>query len=216
MKYNFALIEDDLDIRKTISNYFAHSELLDCVMAVDTVEKFLKYHRDFMEIKLILLDVMLHNKSSIYDIPHLLQREPETEIIMFTVLDDVNVIFQALTYGATGYLLKDIPLPELERALYNLLSGQGALLSPAIAKKIIKNFIPQTQLAPQETQSLTEKEKTVIHLLKEGHSYEEIAQKMGLSVNGIRYYIKSVYRKLQVSGRGELLRKRPPGFKDTE
>ena len=176
-------------------------------MAVDTVEKFLKYHRDFLEIKLVLLDVMLGAQSSIYGIPHLLQRDPDAEIIMFTVVDDSNVIFQALTYGATGYLLKDITMPELEQALLNVLEGKGALLSPSIAKKIIQHFITRTDKVPNEDFTLTEKENIIMHLLKEGHTYDEISKRVGLSINGVRYYIKSIYKKLQVKSRGELIRK---------
>jgi DNA-binding NarL/FixJ family response regulator len=207
MRYNFAIIEDSLEVRREVSEYFTDSKLLDCVMAVESVEKFLKYHRDFLEIKLILLDVMLDQQSSIYMIPHILQREPEAEIIMFTVIDDSNVIFQALTYGATGYLLKDISMPELEKSLYALMEGKGALLSPAVAKKIINHFVIRSESSPKEAYKLTDKENIVMHLLKEGHTYEEIALRMGLSINGVRYYIKSVYRKLQVQSRGELLRK---------
>jgi response regulator of citrate/malate metabolism len=80
-----------------ISDHFSGSSVLGCVMAVDSAGRFLKYHRDFFEIKLILLDVMLGYQSSIYQTPHLLQRDPEVEIIMFTVLHDTNTIFQALT-----------------------------------------------------------------------------------------------------------------------
>jgi len=208
MKYNFAIIEDNLEIRKEISEYFAQSPYLECVMAVDSVEKFLKFHRDFLEIKLVLLDVMLGNQSSIFMIPHIKQREPDVEIIMFTISDDSNVIFQALTYGATGYLLKDISMPDMEKMLYDVLNGQGALLSPAIAKKIIRHFIVRDDTPITEAEQLTEKEKVVMHLLKDGLSYEEIAQRIGLSINGVRYYIKSIYRKLQVKSRGELVRKR--------
>lgn len=206
-KYNFALIEDDLEIRRTISDHFSMSPVIDCVMAVDSVEKFLKYHRDFLEIKLVLLDIMLDHQSSIYSIPHILQREPEAEIIIFSVLDDSNVIFQALTYGATGYLLKDISMPDLEQALLSVLEGRGALLSPSVAKKIITHFIPKTEISLNDTTSLSSKEQAIISLLKEGYTYEEMAKKMGLSVNGIRYYIKSVYGKLKVKSRGELIRK---------
>lgn len=208
-KYNFAIIEDNTEIRRSISEYFAQSNLLDCVMAVDSVEKFIKYHRDFLEIKLILLDVMLDNQSSIYSISHIRQREPDAEIIMFTVIDDSNVIFQALTYGATGYLLKDLPLPELERMLFNTLEGKGALLSPAVAKKVIKHFVLKAGQNPtiEEDQSLSQKENIVMHLLKEGYPYQEIANRLGLSVNGVRYYVKTVYRKLQVANKGELIRK---------
>lgn len=208
MKYNIAIIEDNLDIRRELSDFFSTSDKLDCVMAVDSIEKFLKYHRDFYEIKLILLDVMLHNQSSIYSIPQLLQREPEAEIIMFTVDDNSNTIFQALTYGATGYLLKDITLPALEASLYSVLQGEGALLSPAVAKKIIQSLSPEVRPNQPEDEGLSKKEQTVCHLLKDGHSYDEIAQRMGLTTNGVRYYIKSIYRKLRVKNRGQLIRLR--------
>jgi DNA-binding NarL/FixJ family response regulator len=212
-KYNFAIIEDNVNLRRTVSEYFAQSELLDCVMAIDSVEKFLKYHRDFFHIKLVLLDAVLDQQSSIYSIPHILQREPDAEIIMFTVIDDSNVIFQALTYGATGYLLKDITMPELERALFDVLEGNGALLSPAIAKTVIENFITRTNNVLNEDFTLKEKENIIMHLLTEGHTYEEISKRLGLSVNGIRYYIKAIYKKLQVKSRGELIRKKLT-FKD--
>jgi DNA-binding NarL/FixJ family response regulator len=207
-KYNFALIESDVDIRRTVSEYFAQSELLDCVMAIDSVEKFLKYHRDFFHIKLVLLDAVLDQQSSIYSIPHILQREPNAQIIMFTVINDCNVIFQALTYGATGYLLKDITMPELERALFDVLEGNGALLSPVIAKTVIRTLVTKKDIVLNEDITLTEKEKIIMHLLKEGRTYEEISKRLGLSVNGIRYYIKAIYKKLQVKSRGELIRKK--------
>lgn len=206
--YNIALIEDDQGIRKTLSDFFSASERVNCVMAVDDIEKFLKFHRDFLEIKLVLLDVMLHNQSSIYDIPKILQREPETEIIMFTVIDDSNTIFQALTYGATGYVLKDISHTELEEKIIMVLEGRGALISPAIARKIVQHFRPESpNLLDSKPVVLSEKEVIVTNLLREGRTYDEIAERLGISLNGVRYYVKSIYRKLQVNSKGELLRK---------
>jgi DNA-binding NarL/FixJ family response regulator len=127
---------------------------------------------------------------------------------MFTVINDCNVIFQALTYGATGYLLKDITMPELERALFDVLEGNGALLSPVIAKTVIRTLVTKKDIVLNEDITLTEKEKIIMHLLKEGRTYEEISKRLGLSVNGIRYYIKAIYKKLQVKSRGELIRKK--------
>ena len=189
-----------------VSDYFTGSETLDCVMAVDSVEKFLKYHRDFFEIKLVLLDVMLGSQSSIYQIPHILQRVPDADIIMFTVVDDSNTIFQALTYGATGYMLKDISMPELEKSLLKVMNGEGALLSPAVAKKIIRHFSNPSTFINDPDATLSEKENKVAAMLNEGRTYEEIAMRLGISINGVRYYIKSIYKKLNVSNRGELIR----------
>jgi DNA-binding CsgD family transcriptional regulator len=104
-------------------------------------------------------------------------------------------------------------MPELERALFAVLEGNGALLSPAIAKTVIENFITRTNNVLNEDFTLKEKENIIMHLLTEGHTYEEISKRLGLSVNGIRYYIKAIYKKLQVKSRGELIRKKLT-FKD--
>jgi len=207
MKYNFALIEDNIEIRRAISEYFLKSERLECVMAVDTVEKFLKFHRDFMEIKLVLLDVMLYNQTSIYDIKHILQREPDMEVIMFTVVDDRKTILQALANGATGYVLKHISMETLEESLLQVLEERGALLSPAIAKKLIQYFIPKPDALPEAEHTLSEKEQVTLQLLKEGRAYQEIAENLGISLNGVRYYVKAIYKKFRVRSKGELIRK---------
>ncbi len=210
IKCNFVIIDYSEELRREVSDFFADSDCMDCVMAVESVEKFLKYHRDFMEIRLVLLAVMLGNQSSIYKIPHIRQRLPNAEIIMFTSIDDTNTIFQALTYGATGYLLKGISMSDLRKSMYDVCEGGGAALNPAVAKKIIQHFVIKDKSIAVETEEedkLGEKENIVIHLLKDGLHYQEIAQRMGLSVNGVRYYIKSIYRKLHVKSRAELVRK---------
>ena len=91
--FNVAIIEDDLILRRALSDYFERSTQIDCVLAVDTVEQFIKFHRDFLNIHLVLLDVNLYDRSSIPDIPMIQEREPEAEIIMYTVMDDADTIF---------------------------------------------------------------------------------------------------------------------------
>jgi DNA-binding NarL/FixJ family response regulator len=207
--YHIAIVEDNLEIRKSLSDYFAHSQEVECVLAVDTVEKFLKFHRDFMGIQLILLDVMLYQQSSIRSIPLIRQREPEAEIVMFTVMDDYDTIFQALRNGANGYLLKDSNLPELEAKIIFTLEGKGALISPPVAKRMIQHFNPHatSNKAAGPDNTLTDKESVVVRMLKEGHAYDTIARHLGISLDGVRYHVKNVYRKLHVKSKGELIRK---------
>lgn len=207
--YNIAIIEDNLVLRKSLSEYFAKSDNVDCVLVVDSVEKFIKYHRDFLEIKLVLLDVYLNDQSSIRSIPLILQRDPDVDIVMFTVADDSETIFQALCSGATGYLLKDISFTQLEEQILHNLKGEGALLSPAVAKKIINYFTPKILplSSPDEIVELSEKESIIVKMLKDGVSYGEIAQYLGISINGVRYYVRNIYRKLQIKSKGELWRK---------
>ena len=204
--FNIAIIEDDLTLRKALSNHFANSTQVDCVLVVENVDKFVKFHRDFMDIELVLLDVMLFKQSSIPSIPLIQQRVPHAEIVMYTMMDDSETIFRALCNGATGYLLKDQSYDELEQKIIATLSGQGALLSPAVAKKVIKYFIPvQREVAPsQEFQNLSERESLIIQLLKEGASYQEISNQVGITLNGMRYHVKNIYRKLQIKSKREL------------
>jgi len=208
--FNIAIIEDDLNLRKALSDHFARSRQFECVMAVDSIEKFVKLHRDFLDIHLVLLDVMLYRQSSIRSIPLITQRLPYAEIIMFTVMDDQETIFQALCNGATGYLLKEIDFDELENRLLAVLKGEVSLLDPVVAKKILQYFRPKNvdELLDNSAATLSDKEKVVVEMLNHGHTYNEIAQFLGISINGVRYYVRNIYTKLQIKSRGELLRKK--------
>lgn len=206
--YHIAVIEDDQRIRDILTDHFSRSGQVECVLAVDTVEKFLKYHRDFMDIHLILLDVMLYDQSSIPHIHAIRKKEPEAEIIMFTIMDDYDTVFQSLRNGATGYLLKELDMEELESRIVFALQGKGALLSPPVARRIIKHFNPANpNQAEKPEEQLTEKEALVAHLIKEGCSYESIARHLGITIDGVRYHVKKIYRKLEVKNRIELTRK---------
>lgn len=208
--FNIAIIEDDLYLRKALSDHFARSAQFECVMAVDSIEKFVKLHRDFLDIHLVLLDVMLQKQSSIRSIPLITQRLPDAEIIMFTIMDDQETIFQALCNGATGYLLKDIAFDELENRLLSVVKGEGALLDPLVAKKILQYFRPKSTDEPVDAglAQLSDKERVVVEMLNHGHTYNEIGQFLGISINGVRYYVRNIYSKLQIKSRGELLRKK--------
>ncbi len=208
MRYNIAIIEDDPEVLRILSDYFQHSAHLDCILAVDTIEKFLKFYRDFMDVQLVLLDVMLYNQSSIRSIPKVKKKVNGAEIVMFTFMDDSDTVFQALRNGATGYMVKEDQPEEIERKILFALQGGGALLSPAIARKIIEYFNPGKLLGiPFFKEKLNDKEQVIMQMLKEGHDYNTIARHIGMTVDGVRYYVKTLYRKLQVKSRGELLRK---------
>lgn len=208
MKYNIVVIEDDPQVLQILTDHFQRSEQLSCILAVDSVEKFLKFHREFMEVHLILLDVMLHGQSSIRSIPKIRRRVKDAEVVMFTFMDDSDTVFQALRNGATGYMVKEDQPEEIESKILFSLQGGGALLSPAIARKVIDYFNPGKP-SPFSffREKLNEKERLVMQMLQEGHEYSTIARHLGITVDGVRYYIKSLYRKLQVRSRGELMRK---------
>ena len=203
MKFNFAIIEGTDKMRRKVYDHFMGAEKLNCVMAVESVEKFVKYYRDFFELRLILLDMIPEN---IYQIPFLLKQAPGAEVVVFTGREDSDVIFQSLIQGASGCLYKDISLQELEAALLSVLNGEGALLSPVVARKILQYFHSIVLYNEGNESALNKKEKRVAALLNEGRSYRDIAQELGVTINGARYYVKNIYKKLNINNRGELIR----------
>lgn len=208
--YHIALIDDDQTLRDRLSEQFAKSGRLKCVLSVDTVEKFLKFHRDFLEINLILLDVNLYHQSGIHGLPLIRQREPEAEIVIYTIVDDYDTIFQAICNGATGYLLKQQTPEELEGEIYDILEAGGALISPVIAKRVLAYFHRNTVAsvdsdAPED--HLSSKEQVIVTQLRDGLTYEEIAAHLGMTINGTRYHVKNIYKKLHIRNRKELINK---------
>lgn len=206
--FNIGIIEDDLDLRQRLKQFFTKSTSITCPLIVDSTDKFIKYYNPREDIRLILVDDMLAQSLSFYQIPKLKQLSPETMVVVYSETNDTRLIFQAFTYGAQGYLLKNTPLEEIEQHLLTTLRGEGAALSPAVAQSIIRQFsIDTTRPEFSDQLSLTNKEKAVAQLLREGHTYDTIAELMGISLNGARYYAKTIYRKLRVNSKGELLRK---------
>lgn len=206
--HNIAIIDDNLDLRKSLSEHFSRSSQIQCVMAVDTVEKFVKFHRDFLEIDLILLDIRLYDKSGIQGLPLIRQREPDAEIIMYTMVDEYEAIFQSICNGATGYLLKEQSPAQLEEEIVSVLEKKGALLSPAIAKRILRHFQREKpRFFTLGEEGLNDREKEVVVLLKDGASYESVAAKLNISIDGVRYHIKNIYRKLGVRKKSQLAEK---------
>lgn len=126
-------------------------------------------------------------------------------------MDDYDTIFKAICNGATGYLLKDISFTELENKIVSVIEGGGALLNPLIAKKILGYFNKNefNNALSHVNEPLTDKEFSIVSLLKDGYTYEEIGKRLGFTVNGVRYHIKNIYRKLQVKSRGEVSRMYP-------
>ena len=207
--YHIAMIDDDQSLRDRILDHFSKSTRIKCVLSVDTVEKFLKFHRDFLKIDLILVNINPCQQLGIHGLPMIRQREPEAEIVMYTVLEEYDTIFQSICNGATGYLLKNQSPEALEMEICHIMDEGGALLSPVIAKHLISYFhkIPTGNATLEE--GLTSKEQVIVTQLRDGLTYEQIANHLGMTINGTRYYVQNIYRKLQIRTRKDLMGKLP-------
>ena len=153
---------------------------------------------------IILLDIQLPGLMGSDGVEKFLEINPKLAIIMITVLEDSEYIFKSLQNGAIGYLIKKVSPDELVQAVKDAFEG-GSPMSPAIARKVIASM----QLKPkmQKEYSLTERETEVLSLLGEGNSYSSIADEIHLSVDGVGYHIRNIYRKLQVNSKAEAVAK---------
>jgi len=153
---------------------------------------------------IILLDIGLPGMSGIEGAEKLTNINPEALIIMITVQDDDKSIFGSLQSGAVGYLHKSVSPTELTDAIKVAVEG-GSPMSPQIARRVLKSF---HKFKPQyEDDRLTEKEENILNLLADGKSYKTIAEEIFLSVNGVKYHIRSIYEKLHVNSRAEAVSK---------
>ncbi len=211
---NIAMIEDNAQFRQNFQSYCENSAHLECVFAVDSVEKFMKLYRQDSEARILLLDINLPGMSGLDAIGKLKQFLPEeTDIIMYTVFNEADTIFKALCAGATGYVLKNQSLKNIEEQLITVVEEGGTALSSSVARRIVQYFSPkQNQHHLPEAVDLKPIERQVVHYLIEGMTYPEIADVMALSVQGVKYHQRSIFKKLNISSRNEIHKVyTPPG-----
>lgn len=149
-----------------------------------------------------LMDIELPGMSGIEGVRYLREKQPETNVIMATVFDDDRNIFDALCAGAVGYLTKKITPGELCNAIRDAYRG-GSPMTPQIARKVIRSL----HNTEESESKLSERELQILNQLSTGNSYKTIGEEIYLSVDGVRYHIRNIYRKLQVNNRSEAVAK---------
>jgi len=152
-----------------------------------------------------LVDIGLPRMSGIEGIRIIKEQYPNLPLIMLTVYDDDKRIFEALCAGACGYLLKNTPPARLLECLKEA-HGGGAPMSPEVARKVLALF---REFAPPEAADyhLTPHEIRLLRLLVEGHNYKTAAAELSVSVNTVRFHMRSIYEKLQVHSKSEAVAK---------
>jgi DNA-binding NarL/FixJ family response regulator len=196
------IIEDDAEIRNGIITYLSGIPGISNVWGAGSVEDFFELLPDHPQTNIVLTDIGLPGKSGIEGIKLIRQTIKNCDVIMLTVFNDDNKIFKSLCAGASGYLLKGASLNQIGEAVHVIANG-GSYMSPAIARKVITYFNPK----PKTTEALTVKEKQIVQALVDGLSYKMIADRLLISIDGVRYHIKNIYTKLQVNSKGEVISK---------
>jgi DNA-binding NarL/FixJ family response regulator len=144
----------------------------------------------------VIMDIDMPETDGIMGLKIIKERNPQTYIIMHTVFEDEEVLFQCLCSGANGYILKNTSFVNLLEAIDNVLHG-GAPLSPSIAKKVLRSFqsLPSSRLQYH----LSEREIEILRFLVKGFSYKMIAASCFISVDTVRGHIRNIYTKLHVN-----------------
>jgi len=146
---------------------------------------------------LVLLDVGLPDMSGVEVIPLIAAKSPDAKIAILTVADDSETVLEALRAGAAGYLLKGIAGAELVTAVRQIVAGQD-YVSPAAAKNVV-----QSVAHPTRKPELSDREREVLDLLREGLTNREIADRLFLSEKTVKHYVTALMRKLHVRNRVE-------------
>jgi len=198
--HTIALVEDDALLRETLADLLTSAPEWELVAAYPAAEPALEAMKETCP-EVVLMDIQLPGMSGIECVAKLKELHPAVQVLMVTVYDNNDRIYDALAAGASGYLLKrDAPTKLLE-CLDDLLQG-GSPMSSAIARKVVQHF-QKTPPAKNEDHNLTPREKQILELLVKGGLYKEIAWDLGIGVETVRTHLHNIYAKLHVRTRTE-------------
>jgi DNA-binding NarL/FixJ family response regulator len=199
-----AVIEDQREIRECLAILINGTEGFCCTGSFETMEEALAGIGNRIP-DLALVDIGLPGMSGIDGIRHLRKRYPSVQLLMLTVYDDDDRIFEALCAGATGYLLKKMSPARLLESLEEAVAG-GAPMSPEVARRVIRLF---RDIRPPDKceYHLTPYETRLLKLLVEGHNYKTAAVELNVSIHAVSFHMRSIYEKLQVHSKSEAVGK---------
>ena len=204
----FSIVDDDAGLRDSIVRYLTVKGGFVCVGQYGRAEEALD-HFPAEPPSVVLMDIKMRGMDGIECVRRLKEAMPELLIIMLTVFEDEDLIFDALMAGATGYLLKRQPPEQLLEAVHELLAG-GSPMSATIARKVVKLLQRSAGVGKATAGArllLSDRQREMLELLAAGEPYKAIADKMGLSIHTVRGYIRRIYEKLQVHTRTEAVAK---------
>ncbi|HUZ06795.1 MAG TPA: response regulator transcription factor [Candidatus Paceibacterota bacterium] len=199
-----SIVEDSDKLRETLVRVLNRAEGFRCVSHYANAEDALK---DLPQIKpdVVLMDINLPGMNGVECVRQLKKTAPEIQVMMLTVYEDTENIFDALAAGANGYMLKRTAGKELLEAIQEVHRG-GSPMTTHIARKVVQSF-QRSAAAEAQTESLSEREQQVLDLLSQGLMYKEIADKLSISYETVHTYIRRIYEKLQVRTRTEAVAK---------
>jgi DNA-binding NarL/FixJ family response regulator len=198
-----AIVEDDVTTRDGLAALIDGTPGYRCVGRYGSVELLCRAPDRLADV--VLLDINLPGISGAEGVRLVRERWPSTEVLMLTVYADQDKVLESICNGAVGYLLKKTPPVRLLDAIREAASG-GAPMSPEIARKVVTLF-RKAPAAEGTSEALTPQELRLLQLLADGHSYQTAAERLAISLNTVRSYVRNVYDKLHVHSKSEAVSK---------
>lgn len=213
-----AIVDDDRGTRQALAGFLQADSEIECVGTFGSAEEAL---RDLPAKRpdVVIMDVNLPKMNGVQCVRELVGRLPDVQVVMLTVYDNTDVIFQSLAAGAKGYLLKPIRAAQLLAAVRDVIGG-GAPLTSNIARKLVQAFaepatpsnkavpLPETDAKREAVEAaLSPREREVLDLLARGYLYKEIAAHFKVSYSTVHTHIERIYHKLHVRSRAQAVAK---------
>jgi DNA-binding NarL/FixJ family response regulator len=189
------MIEDNHAFRNTVSRLLNQTEDIRCTNSFPACEDALALMDTGATLDVLLLDVELSGMNGIDGLQKIKAISPAIRVVMLTVFEDHERVFRAICAGASGYLLKASPFDRIVESVHQVMAG-GSPMSPRVATSVLEMF---TRMAgPKKDFGLTEREREVLELMKEGLTKKEIAGRLTLSFHTVDDYLRNIYTKLHV------------------
>ena len=195
MPIGIVIYEDNIFLRNSISELVKNTPQFELKGAYENCDH-VSLDMETLKPGVVLMDIEMPGTNGLKGLRIIKQRFPEIHVIMLTVFEDNDSIFDAICAGASGYLLKKTSHDKIVDAINDVLHG-GAPITSSIARKVLELF-PKAPAQQEETHKLAPREQEVLNLLVSGHSYKMIAEKCGITLETVRSHIKRIYEKLQV------------------
>jgi DNA-binding NarL/FixJ family response regulator len=204
MTVKVGIVEDDPSIRESVSSFINTTEGFSCSESFDSVESALE-KMPVPPPDVLLMDINLGGMSGIEGVKRFKAVFPQMNILMLTVFEENDKIFQSLCAGASGYLLKRTPPAKIIEAITEVHNG-GAPMTASVARKVLNLFTTVAPPALPEV-NLTARESEILQHLVSGSSYKKISRDLFISFDTVNSHIKKIYEKLQVHSKTEAVAK---------
>lgn len=204
MPIRILLYDDNEALRASMEALISDQPEFELLAAMPNAETVIT---DLKELKpdVVLMDIDMPVINGVEAVKLIRKTNEQLPVIMLTIFDDNENIFNAVCAGASGYILKRFAAEEIADAIRNVMTG-GAPMTGSVAKKVLM-MVPQAKTADQEKSDLSKRETEILQFLVNGYSYKMIASELKVSLDTVRFHIKKIYDKLHVHSATEAVSK---------